>query len=574
LRGRIVAMLVALAVMGAVLASPTHLPAPRTPHDAASSLGVVVSVDGIASRIGARVLERGGNAIDAAVATAFALAVTYPRAGNLGGGGFMMVRMADGRATMIDYREVAPAAAGPDTYVKPDGTVDEDAARLGYRAVGVPGTVAGLALAHREFGTLPWADLVAPALQVAEGGFRVDRDTAESLERAAEELARFPSSARIFLQPDGTALRRGDRLVQPDLAWTLGEIRRGGAPAFYEGAPAARIARDVARNGGLLDEADLRRYRATLRDPIRIPYRGRYEILAPGLPSSGGVTLAMMLRFLERFPVAAHGPDAPETVHLLAEAMRRAFRDRAAYLGDSDFVEVPLERLLSPEHVEPWVAAFRPDRATSSLALAGPIRVLREGDNTTHFSIVDRLGNIVSNTYTINYSYGSKAVADGTGILLNNEMDDFNLSDRTDDRGRIGTPANRIEPGKRMLSSMTPVIVLRDGAPFLVAGSPGGKTIISTVLRVLVNVLDFGMPARDAVDAPRFHHEWLPDELLLEEGRFPEATVRALRALGHQVRFSEFQGDAHCVLVEPDRALLRGAADLRIDGAAVGVGGG
>jgi gamma-glutamyltranspeptidase/glutathione hydrolase len=570
-RGRVAAAIAALVVLPAGLGIPMRPgDSRRVDATAVGPRGMVVSVDGIASRVGARVLERGGNAVDAAVAVAFTLAVTYPRAGNLGGGGFLMVRMADGRAAMIDYRETAPASAGPDAYLGADGVLDEDAAALGYRAAGVPATVHGLARAHREYGTLPWHDLVEPARAVAEAGFRVDRDTAESLARAADSLARFPSSREIFLGPDGSPPRIGDLIVQTDLARTLAEVARDGTRAMTHGETGRRIAAAMAHHGGWVTLDDLRRYEAVIRAPVRIRYRQRWEILAPNLPSSGGITLARMLAFLESFPVSDHPPHSAETVHLLAEAMRRGFRDRAEHLGDADFVDVPVDRLLSGEHVPEWIEGFRPDRATPSLSLAGSIPVVtREGRETTHFSVIDEEGNVVSNTYTINYSYGSKAVADGTGILLNNEMDDFNLSKRTDDRGRIGTPANRIEPGKRMLSSMTPLIVLRDGRPVLILGSPGGRTIISTVLRIVVNVIDFGMSCREAVDAPRFHHGWLPDELELEDGGFSPRTVRDLRARGHALRFVEFQGDAHCIEVDPRTGIRTGVADRRIDGAAV-----
>jgi len=536
-----------------------------------SDAGLVVSVDRVASEVGARVLARGGNAVDAAIATAFALAVTHPRAGNLGGGGFMLVRLADGRDAMIDYREVAPAAATQGMYRREDGSVHPDRSIRGYLAPGVPGTVPGLELAHREFGTLPWEDLVEPAVRLAEQGIVVDEDTARSLEAAASVLRRFPASAEIFL-PGGEPPRAGDRLVQRDLAWSLGRIAREGASAVTCGEVARRIVASVRRNGGILTRQDLAGYRPVLREPLRGAYRG-HELILPTLPSSGGVAVLQMLHFLEHFDVTRHPAGAPETVHLLAEAMRRAFRDRAAWLGDIDFVDVPLDELLDPAHVDPWVASFDPGRATPSEALAGDLRIAREGPETTHFSVVDAAGNAVSNTYTLNFSYGSGAVAEGTGILLNDEMDDFNLRPgHTDRRGRIGTPPNRIEPGKRMLSSMTPVIVTREGRVVLVAGSPGGRTIINTVVRILVNRLDYGMDLREAVDAGRFHHPWFPDRIVLEDGRFPDGTVARLEALGHETATRAAQGDAHCIAFDPDRGLYVGVADTRIDGAAVAAG--
>ncbi len=530
--------------------------------------GIVVSVDELASEIGARMLARGGNAIDAAVATAFALAVTYPRAGNLGGGGFMMIRTADGRSEMIDYREVAPAAAGPDAYLRDDGTIVPKASILGYRAAGVPGTVPGLALAHARHGKLPWRELVEPAIRLAAQGFTIDEDFAESIAKAADEMRLFPASAEVFLDSEGAPPRVGDRFRQPDLAWSLREIAREGASAMTTGAVAKRLVESVRAEDGWLALEDLAVYQPRIRETLSGTYRG-YEIVGPPLPSSGGITLIMMLNFLQAFDVARHGADSPETLHLMTEAMRRAYRDRAAYLGDRDFVDVPVDRLIAPEHVHPWIGAFDAERATPSEDLAGAIQIAPDGPETTHFSVVDADGNAVSNTYTLNYSWGSKAVARGTGILLNNEMDDFNLRPGyTDRRGKIGTAPNRIAPGKRMLSSMTPLFLLKDGELVLVAGSPGGRTIINTLLRIVVGLVDFGMPLRDAVAAPRLHHAWFPDKLTLEEERFPEATTQRLEALGHTLGTRESQGDAHCIAIDPATGMRTGVADTRIDGAA------
>jgi len=543
--------------------------APRV-RDASSGLGLVVSADHVASEVGARILARGGNAIDAAVALAFTLAVTYPRAGNLGGGGFMLVHTADGRDLMIDYRETAPATATPDMYLTESGEVHPTRSILGYAAAGVPGTVPGLALAHRELGTLPWEDLVRPAARLALKGFRMDEDLSRSIERAADDFRRFPASARVFLGDDGEAPAPGSIWTQPDLGRTLATIASQGASAMTEGSIGRRLAAEVEKHGGFLRTSDLAAYRPVLREAVHATYRG-HEIVGPPLPSSGGITLVRMLRFLDALPPIEAGPNDPATIHRMAEAMRRAYRDRAAWLGDTDFVDVDVARLLAADHVSAWMASFDPGAATPSESIAGAIPLAPEGPETTHFSVVDSAGNAVANTYTLNYSFGCKAVAAGTGILLNNEMDDFNLRPGTTDRdGRIGTEPNVVAPAKRMLSSMTPLIVLRDGRPVLVTGSPGGRTIINTVLRVVTGILDHGLPLREAVDAPRFHHGWFPDVLRVERGRFPKATLERLGALGHEIESVEFQGDAHSIVWDPARRAWAGVADRRIDGA-VGV---
>ena len=536
-------------------------------HEASSDRGVVVTVDAIASRIGADVLARGGNAVDAAIATAFALAVTYPRAGNLGGGGFMIVRMTDGREVMIDYRETAPAASTPDMFLDESGRKRVGASTLGYLAPGVPGTVAGLARAHEEFGTLPWRELVEPAEALARHGILVDDDLARSLEKAKEDLVRYPASAAIFLNDDGETWNVGDLFAQDDLAWSLEQIANLGPSAMADGPVAERLVESVRANGGIFTLDDLREYRPVVRPVLRGRYRD-YDLVLPPLPSSGGITLLMMLGFLERFELAANPPNSAATLHLMAEAMRRAYRDRAEFLGDEDFVEVPVERLTQPDHTTLWLRDFHPQRATPSEDLAGAIPLADEGPETTHFSIIDRDGNAVSNTYTLNYSYGSKAVAGGTGILLNNEMDDFNVwPGRTDRKGAIGTSPNLVEPGKRMLSSMTPMLALRNGQVVLVAGSPGGRTIINTVLRILTLTIDYGLPLDEAVRAPRFHHSWFPDKIRIERGRFPRATLDELERRGHVLDRVDFIGDAHCIAVDPETGRATGVADSRIDGA-------
>jgi gamma-glutamyltranspeptidase/glutathione hydrolase len=535
---------------------------------AIGSEAAVASVDGLATQIGLEVLAEGGNAMDAAIAVGFALAVTHPAAGNIGGGGFMTIYVAaEDRYTTFDFRERAPLAASADLYVDESGQVPRSAGHAGWTAVGVPGTVAGFAKVHAELGSLPWERLVEPAVRLARDGIVLNPYLAPSLASAARRFEPYPASMKAFLRPDGTPYSIGDRLRQPDLAWSLEQIARGGAEAFYEGEIAERLAAAMAENGGLITMEDLAAYEAKEREPIRGSYRG-YEIISMGPPSSGGVALVEMLNILETFDLGTHEPNSPEVVHLLAEAMRQAYLDRATHLGDIDFVEVPIERLTSKAYARDKAALISASRARDSLSLGAEIITVPESMETTHYSVVDAAGNLVSTTYTIEQGYGSKAMAPGTGFLLNNEMGDFNTwPGMTDADGAIGTDANLIAPGKRMLSSMTPTIVARDGRPVMAVGSPGGKTIINTVLRVIVNVIDFEMGLDDAVAAPRIHHQWLPDRLSLEAG-FPAATVTALRAWGHDAGDPRgIQGDVHAIFIYPDGARLA-VADPRRSGAA------
>ena len=528
--------------------------------------GVVVSASEIASRIGAATLERGGNAVDATVATAFALAVTHPAVGNIGGGGFMLVHPADGRAAvMIDYRETAPAAATPDMYAK-------DCERYGHRAVGVPGTLRGLELAHRKFGALQWRELVLPAVRLAGEGFALDAPAAESLNCILREAPDFEELVRVFGKPGGGEWQGGDRLVQADLAATLQRIADDGPQAFYRGAIAKKIAAEMRRGGGLITRGDLAVYQAKLRTPVRGTYRG-FTVYGPAPPSSGGICLVQMLGMLEHYELRRRGRWSAETLHLMTEAMRRAYRDRARYLGDSDFVEIPAH-LTSRDYLAELVAGIDPARATPSEALAGGIQLAAEGDSTTHFSIVDASGMAVANTYTLEQRYGSRVVVRGAGFLLNNEMGDFNPQPGVTNReGQIGTPPNTIAPGKRMLSSMTPVIVAREGKVVLVTGSPGGRTIINTVLSIVLNTLEFDMDVRAAVDAPRIHHSWFPDRLMLEPAIHEKhgQVVKRLRAMGHDVAAEGRRiGRAHTIAVDPQSGRRTGAADRRVGGAAVG----
>jgi gamma-glutamyltranspeptidase/glutathione hydrolase len=526
---------------------------------------MVVSQEKRATHIGLDVLERGGNAVDAAVAVGFALAVTHPTAGNLGGGGFMLIRLADGTATAIDYRETAPQAATRDMFLDEKGEYDPSKSRDSGLAVGVPGTVAGLALALEKYGSgkFSLADLIAPAIPLARDGISVEDDLADSLPRAQPRLARFPASAGIFLKPDGAAPAQGDVLVQADLARSLEAIAREGPKAFYHGPIAQRIVDSVRAAGGILTAEDLRDYRAVERAPLRGTYRG-HEIISMPPPSSGGVHLIEMLNVLEDFPLAELGKGSPAVLHLMIETMKRAYADRAAFLGDTDRVGVPVERLISKQYAAELRKRIDPERATPASEVRAAVP--HEGDNTTHFSVIDRFGNAVANTYTINFGYGLGMVAEGTGILLNNELDDFSAKPGAPNAfGLVGGEANAPAPGKRPLSSMTPTIVVKDGKPFLVTGSPGGSRIITTVLQVILGVIDFHENVAEAVAAPRLHEQWLPDVVMVERG-FPDETIRALGARGHPIVTLGSWGSANSILIAPDA--IFGAADPRTRGAA------
>jgi gamma-glutamyltranspeptidase/glutathione hydrolase len=530
--------------------------------------GIVVAQEARAARIGLDVLKRGGNAVDAAVATGFALAVTYPRAGNIGGGGYMVIHLADPRrrfrTVAIDYRETAPKAATRGMFLDEKGRADPNLSRNSALAIGVPGTVAGLALAHRRYGSgrLSLAELMAPAIALARKGFEVDGDLADSLPRARARLARWPASAKIFLKADGNVMAPGETLVQRDLADTLETVARKGPRAFYEGELAERIAAAVQKAGGIITADDFRAYRPHLRRPVRGRYRG-YEIVSMPPSSSGGVVLIEMLNILEGYKLGALAE--PERLHLMIEAMRRAYADRAIYLGDPAVVSAPVARLMSKRYAAALRAGIDPDRATPSREIRDDVELPREGDNTTHFSVIDRYGNAVANTYTLNFSYGLGLVAEGTGVLLNNELDDFAAKPMVPNAyGLMGGDANAPGPGKRPLSSMTPTIVLRNGRPLIVTGSPGGSRIITAVLQIIVNVIDRKLPAAEAVAAPRFHHQWMPDEVFVENALSAD-TVGALEARGHKVTRRAPFTSANTILVTP-RGFV-GAADPRTRGA-------
>jgi gamma-glutamyltranspeptidase/glutathione hydrolase len=503
--------------------------------------------------------------VDAAVATAFALAVTLPSAGNIGGGGFMVVRSANGGVTTFDYREKAPLKSTRTMYMR-DGKVDMSLTNQGYLAPGVPGTVRGLALAHKRFGRLPWKDVVMPAVQLADEGFAISEGLARGLNaQISGAMSKFPASVAAYGKPGGGTWAGGDRLVLKDLAGTLRAIATDGPDAFYKGWIADRIAEDMAANGGIITKEDLAAYEAKERAPVKGTFRG-YEIAAMPPPSSGGVALIEMLNMLEAFDLKAKGAASAEAKHLEIEVMRRAYLDRARYLGDPDFVNVPLTKLLSKEYARTLAATIDPAKATSSVELGKDILGAppsQEPEETTHFSVIDRTGMAVSNTYTLEGGYGSRVVVKGAGFILNNEMGDFNKNPGvTLPDGTIGTAANLIDPGKRMLSSMTPTIVSKGGKVVLIAGSPGGRTIINTVFCVVLGVTEFGMNVRAAVDAPRMHHQWLPDAVTIERAGAAEDLVQKLRAMGHTVNVGGVQGDANSIGVDPGGTAW-GAADRR-----------
>ena len=523
--------------------------------------GVVVSVSAPASDAGLAILKRGGNAVDAAVATAFALAVTHPAAGNIGGGGFMLVHPPQGEPTVFEYRETAPAASTKDMFKKDDSL-------YGHRVVGVPGTVRGLALAHRRLGKLPWKDLVLPAVALAERGFVLDEHHARSLNTILTVAGDFSELQRVFGSKNGKDWTAGDTLVQPDLAKTLRLIADKGPDAFYQGAIADLIAAEMKQGGGLITKKDLADYQAIERQPIHGVYRG-HGVFAPPPPSSGGICLVEMLNMLEQFEIKKNPRYSSETCHLLAEVMRRAFCDRARHLGDPAFVKIPAH-LTTREHARDLAKHINPAKATKSADLAQEIPLTAEGDSTTHFSVIDKDGLAVANTYTLEQSYGSRVVVKGAGFLLNNEMMDFNWRPGvTNAKGAIGTKPNLIAPGKRMLSSQTPTIVAKNGKVLLVTGSPGSRTIINTVLGIVINLVDYDMPIQKAVDAPRMHHAWFPDEIRLESIPDYPDLVKGLEMRGHRV-IGTRQGDAHSIWVNPRTGGYVGAADPRISGKASG----
>ena len=540
-------------------------PALDSVHAVAAEHGMVVAQEKMAARIGAGILRQGGNAVDAAVATGFALAVTYPRAGNIGGGGFMVLHLADrNQDVTIDYRETAPGATTSGIYLGADGKPDAAKSRDSALGIGVPGTVAGLALALEKYGSgkFTLAEILKPAIALARDGVVLTDDVADTLPEWYRRLGKWPASAKIFARPNGSALREGDRLVQADLATTLSAIAEQGPRGFYEGPVAEKLAKAIHDGGGIMTADDLKSYQALIRAPVRGNYRG-YDIVSMPLPSSGGIVLVESLNILEGFRLGDLEQGSAASLHLLIEAMKRGYADRARYLGDPAFIEAPTNILLAKDYATRLRAEIDPEHATAPEKLAMPQP--REGSNTTHFSVVDSAGNAVSNTTTLNFSYGLGMVAEGTGVLLNNELDDFTAAPGTSNTfGLVGYEANLPGPGKRPLSSMSPTLVLKDGKVLLVTGSPGGSRIISTVLQVIVNVLDYHMNVAASVAAPRLHHQWMPDRLIVEPG-FSDDVLAALRAKGHSITESMGYTSANSILVTPNGVL--GAPDPRTRGA-------
>ncbi|HYV72312.1 MAG TPA: gamma-glutamyltransferase [Pseudolabrys sp.] len=525
--------------------------------------GMVVAQEQRAARIGIEILDRGGNAVDAAVAVGFALAVTYPRAGNIGGGGFMVIHLGKtGEDAAIDYRETAPAAATEKMFLDANGEADPKKSRDSALSVGVPGTVAGLALAHEKYGSgkLTLAELIEPAITLARNGVEIVDDIADTLPLAQPRIARWRSSAPVFLNSDGTVLMPGQDLLQPDLAITLRAIASDGPKGFYEGPVADKIVAAVRMAGGIVATDDMKNYRAILREPVRGTYRG-YDIISMPPPSSGGVHLIEMLNILEGYDLAKLSRE--ESLHIIAEAMKRAYADRATFMGDPDAVKMPVAGLISKKYAAELRAQIG-QRATPSTEIRSGNPADFEGQNTTHFSVIDREGNVVSNTYTLNFSYGLGLVAEGTGVLLNNELDDFTSKPGTANAyGLVGYNANLPGPNRRPLSSMTPTIVMKDGNPFLITGSPGGSRIISTVLQIITNVIDFNLAVDQAVSAPRVHHQWQPDELYVEPGISPEI-LEGLVKRGYQVVLTPPQTSANSIEITADGYV--GAADRRTRG--------
>lgn len=527
--------------------------------------GMVVGPEQLAAEVGAKILQQGGNAVDAAVATGFALAVTYPRAGNLAGGGFMLIHLAgDNRQTLIDYRESAPDAASRDMFLDAKGEVDRKREYFSLQSAGVPGTVAGMLYALEKYGTLSREQVLAPAIALAAEGFPVSFALSFEIDASAQRLQQNPAAKRLFFKPDGTAYAIGDTWQQPDLAWTLGQISSKGVDGFYQGEVAQRITDEMESGGGLITAQDLAGYRVIEREPVRGTYRG-YEIVSTPPPSSGGVHILQILNILEGYDLQTMGHNSADYLHHLTESMKLAYADRSLYLADPDFVDVPVEQLIDKDYAARQRARIDSQRATPAEMIA-PGRLLGdESTETTHYSVADRFGNVVSNTYTLNFSFGSSIAVPGTGMLLNNEMADFASSPGAANAfGLVQSEANKIEPGKRPLSSMSPTIVMQNGKPWLVTGSPGGSVIITTVLQMALNAMEFDMNVATAAAEPRIHHQWMPDVLRMEEGFSPD-TIRLLKTMGQNVDIAgRTTGRTNSIMLEG--GWLYGASDTRRPG--------
>ncbi|WP_437125132.1 gamma-glutamyltransferase [Erwinia papayae] len=531
-------------------------------HPVKEQHGMVASVDATATQVGVEILKQGGNAVDAAVAVGYALAVTHPQAGNLGGGGFMMIRTASGHTTSIDFREMAPTRASRDMFLDAQGNADSKKSLTSHLASGVPGTVAGFALANKEYGTLPLSKLIAPAIRLADKGIVVNESLADDLKVYGKEvLLSHDNSKAIFFKPDGTPYLRGEKLVQRNLAHSLTLIAKQGPDAFYKGAIAEQIAKEMAANGGLIDKADMANYKAVERKPVSGSYRG-YEVYSMPPPSSGGIHIVQILNILENFDLAKMGFGSADAMQVTAEAEKYAYADRSEYLGDPDFVKVPVQALTSKAYAKSLAQQIDINKARPSAEIKPGKLAPYESNQTTHFSVVDKQGNAVAVTYTLNTNFGSGIVAGNSGILMNNEMDDFSAKPGTPNvYGLVGGEANAVQPYKRPLSSMSPTIVAKDGKTWLVTGSPGGSRIITTVLQMVVNSIDYGMNIAEATAAPRFHHQWLPDQLRVEKGFSPD-TLKLLEAKGQHVKVLPAMGSSQSIMIGPDGTLY-GASDPR-----------
>ncbi|MGI9535929.1 MAG: gamma-glutamyltransferase [Desulfocapsaceae bacterium] len=530
-------------------------------HPVEARSGMVVTSHFLATQSALQVLEQGGNAIDAAVTAAFSLAVTQPRSGNIGGGGFMLISSEKkDEVIAIDYREKAPSGAAVDMFLDEHGEPVTNRSRFSHLAAGVPGTVAGLALALEKYGTITLKQAMTPAIKLAEKGFAVTPRFSQGLKTGEKRLKKWDSSEKIFYKADGGYYEPGDLFVQKELAETLKRIAANGVKEFYEGRTAELLVAEMKRHGGLISMEDMKNYAPAIRVPVQGSYRG-HNIYSMSPPSSGGAHIVQILNILEGYDIGGSGHNSARTIHLMAEAMKRAYADRSRYLGDDDFVKVPLKGITSKEYASALAKEIDTEEAAASQTIGPGAPQAYESDETTHFSIVDRYGNAVSNTYTINFSYGSGIVVDGAGFLLNNEMDDFSSKPGVPNAyGLLGGEANKVEPNKRMLSSMSPTIVKKDGKNFLVTGSPGGSRIITTTLQVIMNVIDHGLNVMSAVSAPRIHHQWLPDELRVEEGLSPD-TIKILEEKGHNVVRKSSMGAIQSIMVED--GMMYGAADPR-----------
>jgi gamma-glutamyltranspeptidase/glutathione hydrolase len=559
----------AVCLLAVLLVLPVLQPQAASHAPVRAVHGMVGSTEVHASQAGLDVLQRGGNAVDAAVAVGFALAVTHPQAGNIGGGGFMVIRFADGRSTTIDYRETAPAKATRDMFLDASGNPVVERSLIGPLASGTPGAVAGLTYVQKKYGKLTLAQVMAPAIDLAENGFPVTDAFQRSLVSGRKLFDHFPESGRVFSK-NGQPYAAGDRFIQKDLGKTLRLIAEKGPDAFYRGPIADLIEAEMTRAGGLIRKSDLAAYKPAERPALTGTYRG-FDIIAMPPPSSGGIALIQTLNILEGFPIKESGAGASKTIHVMAEAERRVYADRSEWLGDPDFFKVPVKGLVAKSYAEALRKGIDPNKATPSAAVKPGKPIEFESTQTTHYSVIDADGTAVTTTTTLNGSYGNGEVVPGAGFLLNNEMDDFSVKPGAPNMfGLIGGAANAIEPGKRMLSSMTPTIIAKDNKPFLVVGSPGGSRIITTVLQVIVNVLDHGMNVQEAVDAPRFHHQWQPDYIRIERQGFPKDVVAALEAMGHTLQVQENMGDVQAIWIDPQTNVRYGASDPRMDGRTLG----